>query len=184
MPWRAELLGNVIPLGPGPPAGLPIRLDPWGWPGRKRALATADGLFLILDGPAGRHRLLLSGPDPPADGAPLWLMLDRSPLWRPRLAAAARFLAAFGQPMAGLTLSPPPHLSPERQERLAHMLWALELAASGASERDIAALLFGTAAAGPAWSNDPDRAEIRRLLREARGLARGGYRRLLAPPWR
>ncbi len=120
----------------------------------------------------------------PADGAALWLILDRSRLWRARLAAAAWFLAIVGQKLPGMAAPRAPQLSPERQERFAHMLWALELAATGASERDMAGRLLGTKASGPAWSNDPDRAEIRRLLREARGLARGGYRRLLAPPWR
>ncbi len=63
------------------------------------------------------------------------------------------------------------------------MLWAMDLVAIGASEHDVARLALGTATTGPAWSNDPDRAEIRRLLREAQNLARGSYRRLLGPPW-
>ncbi len=54
--WRAELLGNLIPLGLGPPGtGPPIRFEPWLWPGRKQAFAIADAWHLVIDtdlGPA------------------------------------------------------------------------------------------------------------------------------------
>ncbi len=183
--WQPELLGNVIPLGPGPPGtGPPILYEPWRWPGRKHALATADSVQIILDGDSERHRLLLSGLEPPRDGAALGLVLDRSPFWRARLDAAARFLAAVGQHLPGIRTPPPPRLSNERHDRLTAMLWALDLRGAGASEHEIAGMTLGTVVTGPAWSDHPDRGEVRRLLAEASTLVAGGYRRLLAPPSR
>ena len=183
--WQPELLGSLIPLGPGPPcAGPPVIYEPWRWPGRKRALSTDDSLLLILDGEHERYRLLLPGREPPREGAALGLVLDRSPFWRARLDSAARFLAAVGQHLPGLRPPPPPRLSDERQERFTTMLWALDLQGAGASEHEIAGMTLGTTVTGPAWSNHPDRGEVRRLLAEASRLVAGGYRRLLAPPWR
>ena len=183
--WQPALLGNLIPLGPGPPGtGPPIVFEPWRWPGQKHAFASDHSLQLILDGERERHRLLLPGPEPPRDGVALGLVLDRSPFWRARLDAAARFLAEVGQGLPGLRTPPPPHLSDERQDRLTTMLWALDLQHAGASEHEIAGMALGTAVTGPAWSNHPDRGEVRRLLAEASSLVAGGYRRLLAPPWR
>lgn len=179
------LLGNLIALGPAAPGtGRPIIYEPWRWPGRKRVLAAGDNLQIILDEEGQRHRLLLPGSDPPHDGAALALMLDRSPLWRARLDAAARFLAAIDRNLPGLRTPAPLRLPAERQDRLAATLWALDLERAGASEHEIAGMALGTAVAGPAWSNHPDRAEVRRLLAEARSLVGGRYRRLLAPPWR
>lgn len=183
--WLPELLGSLIPLGQGPPGtGPPIVFEPWRWPGSKQALSTSDSLQFIIDADGARHRPLLRGPEPPRDGAALGLVLDRSPFWRARLDAAARFLAAVGQALPGLRTPAPPRLADERRDRLAHMVWALDMQRSGASEHDIAGMALGTVISGPAWSNHPDRGEIRRLLAEARALAAGGYRRLLAPPWR
>lgn len=183
--WLPELLGHLIPLGPGPPGiGPPIIFEPWRWPGRKHVLATGDSLQIIVGEPGSRSCLLLPGPDPPNDGAPLGLLLSRSPFWRARLDAAVRFLTLIGQPLPATRAPPPPRLTDERRTRLVHMLWALDLEAAGASEHEIAGLALGTAVTGPAWANHPDRGEIRRLLAEARNLVRGDYRRLLAPPWR
>ena len=175
----------MIPLGPGPPGtGPPIIYEPWRWPGRKGALVGSDGLHIVLDGHGQRHRLLLPGPEPPADGAALGLVLDRSPFWRARLDAGARFLAAVGQQLPEYRAPPPPRLSDERQDRFTAMLWALDLQRAGAGEHDIAGMTLGTTVTGPAWSNHPDRGEVRRLLADGSRLVAGGYRRLLAPPWR
>lgn len=51
----------------------------------------------------------------------------------------------------------------------------------GASQREIAAVLFGADRVGRDWNGASDslRSRVRRLVREARGLARGGYRQLM-----
>ena len=59
-------------------------------------------------------------------------------------------------------------------------LQALDAEAAGASERDLARLIFGSAEADATWNASPTRAKIRYLLRHGRALRDGGYRQLLA----
>ncbi|MGF7156096.1 DUF2285 domain-containing protein [Novosphingobium gossypii] len=51
----------------------------------------------------------------------------------------------------------------------------------GASQRDLAAVLFGTARVAAEWNGASDslRSRVRRLARNAQAMARGGYRQLL-----
>lgn len=53
--------------------------------------------------------------------------------------------------------------------------------ALGASQRDLGEVLFGSRRVSESWNGRSDwlRSRVRRLVREARGLAQGGYRRLL-----
>ena len=156
-----------------------LRFDPWNWPGHKSALTCEDGLHFVLKLAGGiEHRLLLPGTEPPPDGMPLRILFDPDPHWSLRVAATERFLV-FAAPKIGIRRKPPPRSSAEERERHAHMLWALDLAQAGASEHEIGRAVLGTASSGAAWSNDPDRSELRRLLAAARGFVRGGYRTLL-----
>lgn len=65
-----------------------------------------------------------------------------------------------------------------RARRWAEMLRAFDGAEAGASQRDIAAVLFGDRAAREDWE-DGYRARVQRLLRSARAMVAGGYRKLL-----
>lgn len=51
----------------------------------------------------------------------------------------------------------------------------------GASQREIGAMLFGEERAAQEWNGASDslRSRVRRLVREARDMARGGYRQLM-----
>lgn len=63
-----------------------------------------------------------------------------------------------------------------------HMLalQALDGAAAGASQREIAAVLFGHDRVAAEWQPDSElRARVRYLLRRGRGFVEGGYRNLL-----
>lgn len=61
-------------------------------------------------------------------------------------------------------------------------LQVLDGVSAGASHRTIARVLFGTAAVARRWTADGElRAQLRYLLRRARALRDGGYRRLLTP---
>lgn len=61
-------------------------------------------------------------------------------------------------------------------------LQALDGAAAGASQRVIAAALFGDAVTDQRWTPDGElRAQVRHLLKRGRELRDGGYRRLLRP---
>lgn len=164
-----------------------LRFDPWRWPGRKHALLAEDGLHLIImpPGTGGKHRLLLPGPDPPAEGAPLAVALGPSPFWPARIAAAERFFSFAGVSLPGVRSTTQPAPSPERLERLMHMLWVLDLERTGLSEHEMGEALFGSTVSGAAWSNHDDRSELRRLLAAAHSLLDGGYFRLLGThPWR
>jgi len=71
-----------------------------------------------------------------------------------------------------------------RERRIERMLEVLRVAdalSSGASQRDIAAGLFGSERVGADWRGVSDslRSRVRRLVREARKMAAGGYRTLM-----
>ena len=61
------------------------------------------------------------------------------------------------------------------------MLRAFDGATSGASQRDIAAVLFGDRAVREDWEAGFLRTRIQRLLSGARTMVQGGYRQLLDP---
>ena len=65
---------------------------------------------------------------------------------------------------------------------MVHMraLQALDAADAGASERDLARLMFGSAESGATWNASAMRANVRYLLRHGRAMRDGGYRALLA----
>lgn len=66
-------------------------------------------------------------------------------------------------------------------ERQLLMLRVHDGLAAGASQREIAVALYGPDQVGRGWegSSDAIRSRIRRLVAEARAMAKGGYRRLL-----
>jgi hypothetical protein len=68
-----------------------------------------------------------------------------------------------------------------RVERLILVLRVADALSAGASQRDIAAGLFGSERVSSDWRTTSDslRSRIRRLVREARHMADGGYRGLL-----
>ncbi|WP_339864848.1 DUF2285 domain-containing protein [Paremcibacter congregatus] len=71
---------------------------------------------------------------------------------------------------------------PERRaRRWILMLRAFDGAATGASQRDIAAALFGDRAVREDWQAGFLRTRVQRLLFAARAMMGGGYRRLLNP---
>jgi hypothetical protein len=65
---------------------------------------------------------------------------------------------------------------------LLHMrtLQALDGTLAGASQREVAEILFGPGTVASRWHGDADlRAQVRRLIRRGRTLMAGGYDRLL-----
>jgi len=71
---------------------------------------------------------------------------------------------------------------PERRaRRWVEMIRAWDGATTGASQRDIAAVLFGERAAREDWEAGFLRTRVQRLLSGARAMVRGGYRKLLEP---
>lgn len=68
-----------------------------------------------------------------------------------------------------------------RIDRGIELLRVHDALGEGASQREIGAMLFGEERAAHEWSGASDslRSRVRRLVREARDMARGGYRQLL-----
>lgn len=64
------------------------------------------------------------------------------------------------------------------------MLRVHDALADGASQREIAATLFGEARVAEDWGvvSDSLRSRVRRLVRDARAMAAGGYRNLMRRP--
>lgn len=95
-----------------------------------------------------------------------------------KLAALERLLALRRTGRLPNRLYPPP----PRSERWPPALRALELARAGVSQREIASTLFGGHAAVEAWAGPSDfmRSRVRRLLRFAEAMTRGGYRQVLS----
>lgn len=133
-----------------------------------------DGLYLRLSD--GRQLLILGAPKP---DEPLAFLLpadaDLQTRWR---AAAGAF--SPGRPVDPLT--------PEQRRRHVLALRALDGREEGASEREIAGVLFDSRdlPRGAAWKADDLRARTLRLIASARERVRGGYLRLLRlqPPKR
>lgn len=74
-----------------------------------------------------------------------------------------------------------------RDRRIRHWLLVLRVHdadVAGASQRDIAVTLFGPECGGTRWESASVRSRVRRLIGDARRMARGGYRSLLGarPP--
>lgn len=95
--------------------------------------------------------------------------------------AGARWRAIEAQ-LAMLNTAPEAsHPRPSRTA-LAHMhaLQALDGVLAGASQREVAAAVFGRQAVAERWYADGDlRAQVRRTIRAGKALMSGGYRRLL-----
>jgi hypothetical protein len=179
--WRSELLVDLVRLVAAP-AGTnsQLRFDPLRWAGQPAALATDEGLNLVLRLPGGtEYRLLLPGPDPPRDGSPLAIVIEPNRFWRFRVAAAERFLALAARSRLPIRPRLSALVPPEEVGRRTYMLWAIDLEQAAASEHEIGAIVFGTRVSGAIWSNHADRSELRRLLRAGRSFVSGRYRELL-----
>ncbi|KTE24093.1 hypothetical protein ATE69_13650 [Sphingopyxis sp. H071] len=138
-------------------------------------LQCGDIQHLILANAAGDIRVTLScGNDGPLG---LQLPLDRD--LHVRLAATER----LRRHISGLACGPPPLLLTHlKQQRLLVMLRAWDGRASGASARELAAVLIDARVAsyGAAlWSDSRQRRQIGRWLSDARKLIYGGYLSLL-----
>jgi hypothetical protein len=135
----------------------------------------SDGWHVLLRIREVEHRLWLEEP-PVADASyAAELVLDGD--FESRSSAARRlWLALSGRP-AGPTFQ---KLSPQRRQRLALALRALDARNEGNSYREIAEGLFGPRRIPErAWKSDDLRNRTIRLVRDGIALMRGGYRALL-----
>jgi hypothetical protein len=91
--------------------------------------------------------------------------------------------AALGEFVATGRLNPRRFPVDRRSRRLELVLRALDARMAGASDREIAILLFGERRVRADWSKGQDhlRDQVRRAVRRGRQLMNGGYRALLRP---
>jgi hypothetical protein len=150
----------------------------WTIPGPKRLVH--DGRRLLLNGYAGSDMLHLMLGNDLHDGEPFEYALapktNMDEQWRS--IQRQQLLLIERQSSVVATLPRPDRL------RLWHMraLHALDGIACGASQREIAAGLFGEEFTAANWHPDSElRAQVRHLLRRARALVAGGYRGLISP---
>jgi hypothetical protein len=172
--WAPEVLPTIIPIvrGTSASSGNVLSLTELSAGEIRQA---SDGWHVLLRIRNIEHRLWLR--EPPAAGAPYAAELLFDANFDIRAHAARRlWLMLNGRP-AG----PAYHeLSPQRRQRLALALRALDARAEGNSYRTIAEGLFGANRIPErAWKTHDLRNRTVRLVKTGLALMRGGYRALL-----
>lgn len=148
------------------------RLTPFATVVRSRSgehLLLSDGLRVArVDGPAGAFTSRPTG---------LRYILDGLASAEPPLLTLRRFLALCRTGGFARSL----HQREARARRWILMLRASDALAAGADQRSIAQELISASVTAPGWrSREPSiRSQAQRLVRAARQMERGGYRRLL-----
>jgi hypothetical protein len=177
------------------PAILPVRAEPAAAddPDAVALAALAPWLTVVAD-PEGREHAALSdgrrrirldietGCLAGEEAVTLEYLLRGVRSAQPRLLTLRRLLALVRHRRFVRSLFP----DDPQGSRLVAMLRVGDALAAGASQREIALELFGPEAVRRDWNGRSDalRSRLRRLVREARAMAAGGYRDLLrnSPP--
>jgi hypothetical protein len=95
-----------------------------------------------------------------------------------RLDAVFRLLAQ----LHGRAIPPDKRLTRQKRLRAKRMLQAFDGRLAGASQREIAEVVFRLSRVSrDEWQSAPERFAVIRLIRDARALVEGGYRSLLRP---
>lgn len=166
----------ALPSRPADPESIPLaRLAPWltsatGPEGREHAVLSDGWRRIRVDVEAGS----LAG----ADAVLLHYHLVGLSSAHRQILPLRRLIDLCRHGRFARTLFPP-------DPRIARWLVVLRVhdaLAAGASQREIGAVLFGAERTALDWGerSDSARSRVRRLVRDARLLARGGYRSLLA----
>ncbi|MBN9678738.1 DUF2285 domain-containing protein [Salipiger bermudensis] len=134
-----------------------------------------DGLHHLLD--TGRqHRLQILQADPDTNALVAIVPLDQDAF--ARLDAIYRLLAQ----LHGRKVAVDKRLTRQKRLRAKRMLQAFDGRLAGASQREIAEVVFRLSRVSrDEWQSAPERFAVIRLIRDARALVEGGYRSLLRP---
>ncbi|MBB2198762.1 DUF2285 domain-containing protein [Gluconacetobacter sp. 1c LMG 22058] len=117
----------------------------------------------------------------PPEEAQVGVLLPLDTLFEVRVQATLRLWRALNGRSPG---HDPARLSPDRISRLILALRTLDGLDGGVSQREIAGVLFGQKVSTTDWLSHDLHFRMKRLVRFARGLTDGGYRRLLRHPFR
>lgn len=156
---------------------LPFHL--WRFPGRKHL--THDGKRLVLTIQFIDHMLRMAISPALEDSMAYAYAVRAGCQLRERWRAIEAELAILDNSKTHCTATT--SCRPGRTSML-HMrtLQALDGKLAGASQRDVAEVLFGITTVAERWYDDSDlRAQVRRLIRRGQTLMGGEYRRLLQP---
>lgn len=138
-----------------------------------RTRRAEDGLHHLLD-PGRQVRLQLLQEDPDAEALVAIVPLDQDGFVR--LNAIYRLLAQ----LHGRAIPADKRLSRQKRLRAKRMLQAFDGRAVGASQREIAEVVFRLSQfSRDEWQSAPERFAVMALLRDARKLVDGGYHALL-----
>jgi len=134
-----------------------------------------DGLHILHDLGNGQ-RLHLVLPRDVAAGKPVVALVPLGPEGFDRVEAVARLLAA----LHGRRVPPDTRLTRQQLARARRMLQAADGARAGATQQEIAEILFRTGRlTRDDWQAASARHAVMGLLRGARAMIGGGYRKLL-----
>ena len=182
--WSEEATARLVHVRVGTDGMIGkslVRFEPDCWRARHIGRPTPDGYHLVVAPSSGvRHHLIFQSRDPPPPNAPLTPIIPWD-AWHPERLEAARafwkFAARSRVPAASSIPTPKPH---PRGLKIAYMAWALDLAAAGASERDIFRAVLGEPPS--AWEDSGARSRVRTLVTTTRRWRDGAAFRLLKPP--
>ena len=136
-----------------------------------------DGRHLLIADPDGDHHIWIQGDH---GQSPLSVLIPLGDQFQLRNHAAARFDRVLSGKRSG-PLPPPYRLTAQQRGRLVLALRAFDARDAGASQRDIAQLLFRANTQGRAWTGSSDHLRTKRILRLGTRLVGGGYLQLLDP---
>lgn len=133
------------------------------------------GLHHLLDA-GGRRRLQILHEDPDASALVAIVPLDQNAFVR--LDAIYRLLAQ----LHGRTIPTDKRLTLQKRLRAKRMLQAFDGRVVGASQREIAEVVFRLSRVSrDEWQYAPERFAVMALLRDAQKMVEGGYHTLLRP---
>ncbi|MEQ8399692.1 MAG: DUF2285 domain-containing protein [Silicimonas sp.] len=173
--WRRDAISGLLRAGVRQsPNDHVAPYDLWSEPGRKAIAVDGDEAQLLIRTTRADHRMLFEEPSDITDRIPLELRLDAPNGDRRQFDVARQFLFERScERGPSLPIHP-------RAPLMMQMLQTIDGRASGASQREVAQVLFGTDAVAAEWRvSDRLKARVRYLEKRGRFFVEGGYRRLL-----
>lgn len=176
--WQCDAIAGLLRAGARTqPDNHVAPYDLWSEPGRKAIAFDGDEAQLLIRTARADHRLFFEEPADIADSIPLELRLDAPDGDRRQFDAARRFLFERSRER-----HPPLPIHP-RAPLMMQMLQTIDGRANGASQREVAQVLFGPDTVASEWNvSDRLKARVRYLEKRGRFFVEGGYRKFLKPP--
>ncbi|MCR9196996.1 MAG: DUF2285 domain-containing protein, partial [Hyphomonas sp.] len=173
--WRRDAISGLLRAGVRQQHNDHVApYDLWSEPGRKVISVGGDEAQLLIRTARADHRMLFEEPSDITDCIPLELRLDAPNGDRRQFDAARQFLFERScERGPSLPIHP-------RAPLMMQMLQTIDGRASGASQREVAEVIFGVETVAAEWTvSDRLKARVRYLEKRGRFFVDGGYRQLL-----